>query len=349
MKPGFLLPLAAGLVLGAGVPPASADDGASVLVQIAPLNRGNLPNVLTVYGSIGTAASARQTLMAPLQAQVSDVYVRNGALVPRGAPLVRLVPTPSSQSAYSQAEAALKLASELAGRTQSLVASHLATDEQLFQAEKDESDARVTLDALKAQGADGPHTLCAPFKALVTTVGAMPGAIVSQGDGLVQLAQPGRLELNVGVIPNKAKQIDVGDPVELTPIGGGPAIVGTVVFRAAVVDQGDGLVPVDISVASAQQPMLGEMFRADITVGQSNGYVVPHDAILVNNSGETYVVQDHGMTAKLVTVQVVGSSQDEDVISGPLETGAPVILAGNYQLNDGDKIRLSDAKGDSSQ
>jgi membrane fusion protein, multidrug efflux system len=348
MKRALLLPLAATFMLAADVTIAAADDSSSVLVTIAPLTRGNLPNVLTVYGSIGTASSAKQTVMAPLQANVTDVYVRNGALVPKGALLVRLVPSPSSQSAYTQAETALNLATELAQRTQSLVAGHMATDEQLFQAEKDEADARSTLEALKAQGANGPHVLHSPFQALVTTVSATPGAIVSEGDGLVELAQPDQLELKVGVIPNKAEQIDVGDPVALTPIGGGAAIAGTVVFRAAVVNQGDGLVPIDISMPPGQT-MMGETFRADITVGQAKGYVVPHDAILINNSGDTYIVQDHAMTAKLVTVQVLGSNQDEDVVSGPLEAGAPVIVAGSYQLNDGDKIRLSDSQKDSSQ
>jgi len=348
MKRGFILPIAAGLFLSSGITIAAADNTPSVLVKITPLKQGSLPQVLTVYGSIGTASSARHTLMAPIQAEVSDVYVRNGSLVPKGAPLLRLVPSPASEAAYNQAESALNLASQLTQRTKSLVASHLATDEQLFQAEKDESDARSTLAMLKAQGANGPNTLHAPYEAVVTSLSTTPGSIVAQGDGLVQLAQPNQLQLSVGVIPDKAKLISDGNSVELTPIGGGEPMAGKVVFHGSLVDSADGLVPVDISVP-AGQTLLGEMFRADITVGQTSGYVVPHEAVLVNDAGDTYIVQDHAMTAKLVDVKVLGSSQNQDVITGKLEAGAPVILSGAYQLNDGDAIRLSNSKEDSSK
>ncbi len=342
MKTGFLLPLAAGFLLSAGVA-ATADDAPSALVKLTPLVRGSLPEILTVYGSVGTASSARQTLMAPIQAEVSDVYVRNGSLVPAGAPLMKLMPSPASQSAYIQADSALNLATQLTQRTRSLVAGHLATDEQLFQAENNEANARATLNMLKAQGAEGSNVLSAPFPAIVTTVSVTPGAIVAQGDGLVELARPNQLQLQVGVIPDKALLIKQGDKVELTPIGGGSSIAGKVVFRGSLVDAADGLVPVGVSVPEGQA-LLGEMFEADITIAKITGYLVPHSAVLVDDTGQTYIVQDHAMTAKVVNVKVLGSSANHDIVSGPLLAGAPVILAGNYQLNDGDAIRLSNSK-----
>ncbi len=348
MKFGYFLPVAAGLVLFANMSIAKADDSPSVLVKITPLVRGSLPQVVTVYGSVGTASSARQTLMAPIQAEVADVYVRNGSLVPAGAPLLKLVPSPASQSAYMQADSALNLATQLVGRTKSLVAGHLATDEQLFQAENNEANARATLTMLKAQGAEGPTTLSAPFQAIVTTVSITPGAIVAQGDGLVELARPNQLQLQVGVIPDKALLIKEGDPVSLTPIGGGSVISGKVVFRGSLVSAADGLVPVAVSLP-AGQALLGETFQAEITIGKVKGYLVPHNAILVDDTGQTYIVQDHAMTAKLVDVKVLGSSQSQDIVSGPLEAGAPVVLSGNYQLNDGDAIRFSNSSKGASQ
>jgi membrane fusion protein, multidrug efflux system len=322
--------------------PATADDSVAprALVQVTPLAQGSLPHIVTVYGSVGGASAARQSLVAQTQAQVSAVYVRDGALVGQGDRLLRLSPTPATAAAYDQAQAALNLADQLAQHTKALVASRLATDSQLLQAENDAANARLTLTTLRQQGADGPTTLTAPFPALVTSLSATPGAIMAPGDSLVQLTRPDRLELNAGVIPAIAGLVDQNDPVTLTPIGGGNIIAGTVVFRAATVDPADGLVPVDINVPAAQA-LLGEMFRADITVGQTHGYIVPHAAVLVDNTGRTYVVQDHDLTAQVVLVNVVGSDKDKDVITGALSADAPIILAGNYQLNDGDKIRLA--------
>jgi len=348
MKRRCSLALAAGLLLAFAADGAVADDSPSVLVNETPLVRGSLPEVLTVYGTIGAAATDQRILPAPIQAEVSDVYVHAGALVAQGTPLMRLVPTPSSTLAYRESASMLKLSTILAQRTQALVAGHLATQEQLFQAEKDEADARAAFDTLTAQGADGPHIVAAPIKALVTTLGATPGAIVSEGDMLAELVPPNALSLTVGIIPSEAGLVEPGDSVALTPIGGGEATSGSVAFRTAVVDATDGLVAVEINVPPGQL-LLGETVRADITSQKVSGYVVPHDAILVNSDGETYIVQDDHMTAKLVPVTVLASSDGQDVVSGSLEAGAPVVLSGNYQLNDGDKIRHSGSAGDASQ
>lgn len=325
---------------------AAATSGPSVLVKLTPLTEGSLPHIITAYGSVGPASSARQTLMAPLQAAVTNVYVRQGELVPKDAPLVRLVPSPSSVASYTQAKSALSVATDLVRRTRSMVTQHLATDQQLFQAEQSEANAKATFDALQEQGAEGPHIVRAPFQALVTAVSTTPGAIVSEGSGLVELAQPNGLVLKAGIIPDEAKLIQVNDPVELTPIGGGAPVSGTVLFRGSLVEAASGLVPVQISIPSGGA-LFGEMFRADITVGQIHGYVVPHEAILVNDTGDTYIVQANkkDMTAKMVTVHVLTSDDDKDVVSGKVVAGAPVILAGNYPLTDGMKIRLADPSG----
>jgi hypothetical protein len=50
------------------------------------------------------------------------------------------------------------------------------------------------------------------------------------------------------------------------------------------------------------------------------------------------------MTAKKVAVRVLGSDGNMDVVEGPLVAEAPVVLAGNYQLDNGMKLRVADAK-----
>jgi hypothetical protein len=72
-----------------------------------------------------------------------------------------------------------------------------------------------------------------------------------------------------------------------------------------------------------------------------NGFVGPHASILVHDNGDTYVVQAVNGSAKTVSVRVLASVDSMDVIDGPLDAAAPLILAGNYQLQDGMKVRLS--------
>jgi RND family efflux transporter MFP subunit len=337
--------LAASAVLA--LPLACADDGGdsnskqSVLVTLSHLKEGSLPSVVVGYGTVGAANSGRKTIMAPASAVIATIFVRLGEQVPAGAPLVELAPSPASAASYMQAKSALTVAQQLVTSTNRLVSLHLATRQQLADAKKAESDARAQLKALDMVGAAGPKIVRAPFAAIVTTLAATPGAIVAEGAPLMDLAAPGQLVLTVGVVPAQAAAIAPNDSATVTLVGGTESVAGRVMVRGAVAEADTGLVPVDIALPPGKfYP--GEMAEAAITTGQVHGYLVPHAAILVNDSGAPYVVQAIDGTAKKVPVQVVGAHGDQDVITGSLNARAPLVLAGNYQLDDGMKIRLSD-------
>ncbi len=315
---------------------------ASVLVQQTALRQGSLPQTVTAYGTVQADASARNTLMAPVAARVGAVYVHLGQEVEKGAPLLQLVPTAPTASTYAQAVSTLKVATDGLKRTQQLLDEHLATNQQLADAQKAESDARAALSALQSQGAGGPTTLHAPFHAIVTALPIVTNALVTEGTALLDLAPPGDLVLLVGVVPAQAASIRRGDSAQITAVGATQSYSGRVVLRGAIVDPSTGLVPIQISLPHGVL-FPGETAQAEITIGSVQGYVVPHPAILVDDNGATYVVQTERMVAKTVHVRVLGAHDEQDVIAGPLDASAPVVLAGNHQLQDGMKVRLSDS------
>lgn len=323
---------------------AAPDKKASVLVQTTGLEKGSLPHVVTAYGEARAGMAGRRTVMAPLSAVVSNVYVRVGDEIAKDAPLVSLVPSPRAAASYEQAQTALRVAKQLVERTQKMVGQHLATEQQLAEAKKSESDAQSMLSALQAEGAAGPKIVRAPFTAVVTALSASPGEIVAEGSALLDLAQPDGLVLEVGVVPAQASAVMPGDKVRITPIDGEAAFSGKILSRGSVISSGNGLVPVDISLPP-RKLMPGESAEAAITTGEVNGYVVPHEAILVNDEGKTYVVQASNMVAKKVPVRILAADGDKDVISGELDAAAPLVLAGNHQLDNGMKIRLDQPSG----
>lgn len=331
-----------GFALALGVMPAAA--APSALVAVTPLVKGSLPRIVIAYGRVEPRAAARRTVMAPLAATVEDIYVQQGADVAKGAPLVRLNPSPATAAAYAEAQSAVAVARALVSRTEKLVGQRLATRQQLADAEKSESDARARLAALQAQGAAGPMLLSAPFRAIVTAIAASPGAIVAEGGALLDLARPDGLVLSVGVVAATAATIAPGDMAQLTPLGEHADATGRVILRGAVVDPATGLVPVEIALAPGRF-LLGEMAEARITTGKIMGYVVPHAAILVDDRGASYVMQAVGTVAKKVAVRVLAAAGDKDVISGPLDAAAPLVIAGNHQLDDGMSVRLADPDG----
>lgn len=344
------LAVAVAVAVGAALSLASADDGSpsseassnsSVLVTLAPLTEGSLPHVVVGYGTIAAANAGRKTIVSRASAIVEEVYVHLGEQVESGAPLVRLVPSAATAAAYSQAKSGAAVAERLVTSTRSLAAHHLATRQQLADAEKSAADARAQLHALETVGAGGPHIERAPFRAIVTSLSASPGAIVTEGAALAELAEPQKLMLTVGVVPSQADGIAPNDTAAVTLVGAQQSVAGRVILRGNVAESDTGLVPVEISLASGRF-LPGEMAQAAITAGEVHGYVVPHEAILVNDSGATYVVQAIGDKAKKVPVTVLGSHGDRDVIAGALDKRAPLVLTGNYQLDDGMKLRVAE-------
>jgi len=333
--------LVLGLALGVALPSAlaTAQEQPSVAVQLTDLKRGSLPRVVTAYGTVEPSASAQRTVMAPTAAIVDDIYVRQGEEVDKDTPLLRLSPSPATESSYAKAQSALRVASDLVARTRNMVEQHLATAQQLSVAEKSESDARAALAALQAQGAGGANVLKAPSPAIVMAVSISPGAIVAEGASLLVLAERRGLVLKVGVVPDEAGAIEPGDPVAITPLGEKTSLTAKVLLRGSLVDPRTGMIPVEIAVPPAQF-VPGEAATAAITTGEVEGYVVPHDAILVDDNGHPYVVQAVDMMARQVPVRVLGADGDRDVIEGAaLDASAPVVLAGNHQLRNGMKIR----------
>ncbi|MHB1542036.1 MAG: efflux RND transporter periplasmic adaptor subunit [Steroidobacteraceae bacterium] len=333
--------LALGLLAAWSLPHA---DGApvrpSVLVTLAQLKEGALPHQVIAYGTVGPSSASRKTIMAPVSAVVDTVYVRLGEAVSRGAPLVRLAPSPQTAAAYAQARSAMIVARHLLASTRKLVAEHLATAQQLADAEKSLADARSQLRAFQSLGASGSNVVRAPFAAIVTLLAASPGAIVTQGSPLLDLAALRGLVLTVGVVPVQAGEINAGDTARVTLIGAGRSVVGRVVLRGDMAVSGSGLVPVEIALPPGTF-MPGEMGEAAITTREVRGYVVPHAAILVNSSGATYVVQAVGQVAHEVRVRILDSQGDRNVITGPLIARAPLVLTGNHQLSNGMRIRLA--------
>ena len=317
-----------------------ASPAASASVEVVPLARGRIPRTVMLYGTVQASALTKRTLMAPGAARVDRVLVRLGQSVAPNAPLVRLGPTPATAASYAQARSALPVAEHLLAYARALRAEHLATVQQLEDARKAVTDARAALAALQAQGAGGAATLRAPFRAIVTALSAASGAIVAEGTPLLELARAQSLVLEAGVVPNEARALAPGDAAQVTALGARAAVSGTVLARGAAIDPASGLVPVEIALpAGALFP--GETATASVTTGAVEGYLVPHAAVLLDDQGDPYVVQVIAGAAKKVPVSLLGASGDRDGISGDLSPGAPIVLAGNYQLENGMKVRIA--------
>jgi len=321
--PFMLVPLA-GLAQPAPAPKPS------VLIQTQAARQGSVPRMLTAYGSVQPSPNGGSEALSLLRAgRVTRVTAVLGQTVRRGQSLVTVTADPAALAAYRQATSAMTLATGEHTRISQMLSQHLATRDQLAQAEKAVADA--------------------PFDGVVSALLAAPGARVAAGAPLVTLARSDRYVAAVGVEPGQRGLLAPNQAVQVQPLDGGSSVPGSVLAVGGMLDPQSRLVPVMVSLTSGGgQPdasgtlLPGGPVRAVVTVGEMRGWLVPRNAVMTDTAG-TYLFQVNGTTAARVAVRVVGTSGDTTVVEGPIDASRAVVTSGNTQLQDGGLVRMQQA------
>ncbi len=323
-------------------------DAPSVLVTTEAPRQGSLPHTLTAYGSVQTAPGGNEALSLLRAGQVTKILVAVGQRVHRDEALLVVSTDPAALATYRQAVAALTLTRGERTRTAELLAQHLATRDQLAQADKAVTDAQSSLDTLtRAGGGSAEQTLAAPFDGVVSSLSVASGVRIAPQAPLVTLDRSSRLVAAVGVEPGQRRLITPGQPAQLEPLDGSSTTPGHVLSVGAMLDPATRLVPVLVDSPGADLAdaglLPGGAVRVVVQVGEYRGWLMPRDAVLTDAKG-AYVFQVDGDKAVRLDVQVLGTIGDTTVATGPLDPKRPLVTSGNYQLQGGEAIRQDGAK-----
>lgn len=309
-----------------------------VLVGLQPVTRGSATDWLTAYGSAAPSIAGSQTISVPQPGQVSRLGVTPGAAVHAGQMLVVFATAPSAVSVYQQAVTTLATAQKQQGTTAQLLTQQLATRDQLAQADKVVADAQAALKALKSEGAgQAVRTLTAPFAGVVTNIAVAQGDRTQAGVPLVTIARTGDIIATVGVDASDRARVHDGQRARIARLNGGVTVPGRVIRVDAVLNLKTRLIDVDLAFpANALLP--NEALRGEIAVGQVGGWLVPHRAV-VTAGGPTRIYQEGGGKAHTVPVRLLLAGDTVDVVDGKVDPKRRLIVAGAYQVTDGDAVR----------
>lgn len=328
------------LLVALALMPSSAAEEGSVLVTTIMPRKGSLPDIVTAYGTAGPAVDSSMTISLQSQGRVLRFDVTPGEAVKAGQPLLKFGVSESALGSYRQAEIALQTAKVERFRIAQLLKQQFATKDQLTQADKAIADAQTTLDTLKKSGSDQPDlTIKAPFDGVVSTIPVAQGDTIATGAPMMTLMRGDGLVVRVGIEPAQRFRMKRGDPVMLQPMtsGGAPAL-GTLIRIDGLLNPKTHLIDADVATPAHLLP--GAAFKAQITVGHFDGFVVPRDAVLSDAEG-AYVFQIGDGKAHRVAVTIVGSAGDQTAVAGVIDPAKPIVLQGNYQLEDGMEVRFS--------
>jgi RND family efflux transporter MFP subunit len=323
-----------------GTQQASVQQQVTAQVRTQLLKQASLPTELNAYGDVTTGKV--EAVSFPRAGQVARLLVLVGQRVKRGVPLVTLASDPNAQAAYTQSANAVHFAQGELKRTEDLFALQLATQSQVDGARRALRDAQANLAAQRQLGGNlDAATVTAPFDGVVTAISVAQGDRLQPGATLLQLGHIDTLRVQLGIEPGDGDLVKPGMPVTLAPVQDErQTLQSRITLVGDLIDPKTQLLSalVELPAPSARGLAPGMRVRATIHVGQHEGWTLPRQAVLTDDQG-SYVFQIDQGKAHRVAVRMEGEHDGDIAVSGKLNAALPVVVLGNYELQDGMAVR----------
>lgn len=193
-------------------------------------------------------------------------------------------------------------------------------------------------------------TLQAPFAGTVSTRSADEGMVVNGGQALLSLVEADSLEARIGVPPEIAAGLTVGN--EQTLQVGDRTYPATVTALLPELDAASRTVTVVLAIA-ARDLTVGQTARLLLTETQpAEGLWLPITALVPSERGlwSVYVLaapapdepNPNRYTVSRRDVEVIHTEADRALVSGTLQPGERAIVSGTHRIVPGQRVEWSD-------
>lgn len=343
-------PLAVLLILAATACGADAEAGGEdegeyervINVEVLPVE----PTSFTLTTRItGTVEANRDVIVSAEEGGViRELPVERGAVVRQGEALAR-IDDRMLQAQVREAEARAALARETWERRRRLfeedgVGSELAYLEARYQAEQ----AEASLDALQ-QRLDRT-VVRAPVTGILERREVEEGTMVASGVPVARLVEVDPVKISGGVPERFAGEVVRGSPVRVSfDVLRDEEFRGTLQFVGSTVDPGNRTFEVELTLPNPGRVIKPEMVATlEITREElEDVIVIPQEAMVrVEDGFVAFVVaeRDGREVAEVRSLTLAGSQRNQVVVEAGLSQGDRLIVVGQQQVADGDRIQI---------
>jgi HlyD family secretion protein len=198
--------------------------------------------------------------------------------------------------------------------------------------------AQAQLGATRAQ--IGQLNVTAPSSGLILDRNVELGQIVGPGSGaLFRIAEGGAMEMRAQLAQQDLTYVHVGMPAQVTPVGAGRSIPGSVWQVAPIIDPQSRLGEVRIAVPYDASTRPGGYAEAKITGGSTAAPMLPQSAVLSDAKGNyVYIINGKNEVERRdITIGTV--TEGGVAIAAGLSGQESVVLSAGPFLNPGQKVR----------
>ena len=324
-------------------------------LQIVPTEKGPLPRILRLSGSVAYNAFETTPVFAAIGGPVHEILVTPGQFVQAGQPLLTVTSPDYSaaRSAYIKARDAYALAQKLYARAQDLYQHGAIAEADLQQAQSNETQAHADLessaDALRVLGIKDPEGLVRnPTKttAEVSVPAPVAGEIVKRIVGPGQLLQSGATQcftisntstvwVLVNVYQGDLPYVHVGDSVAINTEAYPELFHGKISYIAPALDPNTRTLQARIVTQNPGRKLKRDLYvTALVNAGAiADAITVPDAAILRDTENQPFVYVQTSEEKFARRVVTIGSSDSgrTQVTSG-LRAGERVVGDGSLFL-----------------
>jgi RND family efflux transporter MFP subunit len=340
--------------------PAGPPGGAAFPPTTVHLEAAHTTAIENATEYVSTVKSLASTSVQPqIDGQITQIFVKSGDRVQRGARLMQIDPQRQQAAVASQRadrtalEADLQYARQQQLRAEELFKAGAISRQELEAAETSVRTAEARLQSLSAQVQQGQvqlryFTITAPTSGVVGDVPARVGNQVSPQTVLTTIDQNAALEVYVQVPIERAPELKLGLPIQILSSDGSQIVATTTAtFISPAADEQTqsvlvkGLVPNPGGALRASQYV-----RARIVWSSGEGLVVPVTAaVRINGQHFAFVAEESkaadgktALVAKQRAIKVGPIIGDNYAVLDGLAAGDRVVTVGAQKLADGAPI-----------
>jgi RND family efflux transporter MFP subunit len=313
-------------------------------VATVPIRRGGIEEKIVVYGTVVSQLGEVRAVSVAFESRIGRMLVTPGQQVSVRTPLIELEPSPATLLALQEARNAVDSAERDLKQVQQRYEQKLATNQELNAAQTASQSAQAKLNNLLKTGAATPQQLKSDTAGVVSKVDVQMGQIVAAGAPLVEIVAEDRIEVRLGIEPEDVPHLKVGQAVSLSPVnyGAAGAVVGHVRLITQRVNPDTRLVDVFASLPPGAKLMLDGFVQGELTLRATEGLIVPRVAALPDDGGYAVFTVREGHAVKHVVQVGLENDREVQIEGDDLHPGEPVVVVGNYELQDGMTVEVED-------
>jgi RND family efflux transporter MFP subunit len=330
------LPLA--LLAGCGSGGEGTDGKADpvALVRTAPAAIGATAEQTVIYGTAEAGPGGGRSLIAPAEAIIDRILAPSGTPVRAGQVIAILRPSRTTATDLAKVSADTVSADAAYARARRLRADGLASDADVETARAAAETARAARG--NAGMGSGGMALRAPIAGVVQSLTAKSGDQIAAGAMIASIAAKGDLRAHFGIDPAAARQVRLGQPLEISGLSGNSHAVAPVDGLDTQADPTTRLASVYADVPPGFDAGPGGALRGSLSLnGQASGLTIPYAALL-DDGGRSYVFVVRGGVAHERDVSPGSSAGDRIQILKGLSAGDKVVTEGGTALEGGMKV-----------